>query len=72
MSNQGFRLVKRTDYGHGRFVAIRAQVGNRELWSRRLKHQLVLDQQTAEDAADTWNDYAATKGYSWRVVAEKA
>lgn len=72
MSNQAYRLVKRADHGAGRIVAVRIATDTSERWDTNEKHPdtLELDEHMADHAAQSWNDYAATKGFSWRVVAE--
>lgn len=70
----GYRLVKRAEGGAGRIIAVRINEGPRDAWSPDThdEREIILDQMSAEDAAQMWNDYAATKGFGWRVLAEEA
>lgn len=70
----GYQLVKRAEHGTGKTIAIRINEGPRDAWSidQHDERVIVLDRNSAEDAAQQWNDYAATKGYPWRVFAEEA
>lgn len=70
----GYRLVKRAEAGAGCIMAVRINEGRSDAWSNdpHDERAIILDELSAEDAAATWNDYAATKGYGWRVIAEPA